>query len=559
MNAAQILVAGLVTFLLGYRFYSRYLANQIFQINERDPAPAKKYQDGRDFVPTKLSILWGHHFSSIAGAAPIVGPAVAVIWGWLPALLWVVFGTLFLGAAHDFGALVLSMKYRGRSVASLSGDLVSKRVRLLFLTVVLFLVWMVIAVFALVIANLFIRFPSSVLPVNFEIFVALAIGYFINRKGRSILGPAVIAQILLFVMMYLGSLYPIRLDGLSSDPLLLWIVFLLIYSLIASVLPVWALLQPRDYINSHQLVIGLSLMVIGACVLNPPLVAPVWNQKPVGAPPWFPFLFITIACGAISGFHGLVSSGTTSKQVAKWSDARPIGYGAMVGEGLLALLATLAVSTGFESPQAWHNHYETWGAAKGLSASIEAFVLGSARFLESLGIGPEFSRTMMSVLIISFAATSLDTATRIQRYVISEVGEITNQKFLTSPWISAGLAVLSALFLMFIQSGGKGGLVLWPLFGATNQMLASLTLMLICVYLIKRGKKVINYFIPFVFVYIMTFLGLLFNCVHFLFHKKSLLLLALSLVLLVIQILIAYEAKKSLRNSKESARIGIAE
>ena len=257
MNAAILILITLVCFFLGYRFYAKYLALNIFDLKDNQKTPAHIKADGIDFVPTKKSILWGHHFSSIAGAAPIVGPAVAVIWGWLPALLWIILGTIFMGAAHDFGALVVSMKHEGRSLASISGDLISKRVRNLFLMVVLFLVWMVIAVFALVIANLFISFPSSVLPVNFEIIVALMIGYFVNRKGGHILWPAVIAQFLLFVTIYLGSLYPIKLDGLSDSPLMLWVCFLLIYSFIASTLPVWALLQPRDYINSHQLVIGL--------------------------------------------------------------------------------------------------------------------------------------------------------------------------------------------------------------------------------------------------------------------------------------------------------------
>ena len=272
------------------------------------------------------------------------------------------------------------------------------------------------------------------------------------------------------------------------------------------------------------------------------MVAPVFQSHPEGAPSWFPFLFITIACGAISGFHGLVSAGTTSKQVHQWRDAKAIGYGAMVGEGTLALLATLAVCAGFADSNAWHDHYASWGQAKGLSASISAFVLGSSRFLEGgLGVSPAFGQTMMSVLIISFAATSLDTAARIQRYIISEIGVITKVKALESPLISAGLAVASAFFLMLVQEGGKGGLILWPLFGAANQMLAALILIVICSYLLKNKKPVKNYFIPLCFVFVVTLLGLGMNISNFI-QSQSYMLASLASLLMIAELWIALEA-----------------
>ena len=291
MNAAILVIVVIALFALAYRFYSRFLSSKVFDLNETVPTPAVSQKDDSDFVPTPASVLWGHHFSSIAGAAPIVGPAVAVIWGWLPALIGIVVGTIFMGAAHDFGALVLSLRHKGQSLASLSGQLISPRVRNLCMVVILFLVWMVIAVFALVIATLFIQFPSSVLPVNFQIIVALAIGYFWNRKNKPLLPVAILTQICLFFMIYLGGQFPIQLDTITSNPLMLWIVFLLVYSFVASTLPVWALLQPRDYINSHQLIIGLIAIVLGIFFLQPKVVAPVFQANPPGAPNWFPFLF----------------------------------------------------------------------------------------------------------------------------------------------------------------------------------------------------------------------------------------------------------------------------
>lgn len=541
MNAATLCLSVLLIFVFGYRFYSRFLSQKIFDLTDKTDTPASLIDDGSDFVPTEKSILWGHHFSSIAGAAPIVGPAVAVIWGWLPALLWIALGSIFMGAAHDFGALVLSMRSNGASMATVAGELLGPRVRNLLLIVILFLVWMVLAVFALVIANLFVSFPSSVLPINFEIIVAMLIGYFVHRKGKNILWFAIAAQITLFIMIYLGTLFPIQLDSLTSNPMMVWIIFLLVYSYFASVLPVWALLQPRDYINSHQLMIGLLGLILGIFITQPEIVAPAFVPTPEGAPSWIPFLFITVACGAISGFHGLVSGGTTSKQVKRWSDARPIGYGAMLGEATLALIATLAVTAGFSSFEEWHQHYGSWGSAQGLSSSIDAFVFGSGKFLSGIGIPQSFANTMMSVLIISFAATSLDTAARIQRYVIAEMGDAFQLPALKKPHISSFLAIITAFFLMLVQEGGKGGLLIWPLFGATNQMLAALTLIVICVFLIKRKKPIRYFLIPLILILVVTTLGLIFNIKSFM-DSQNYLLASLAALLLILEIWICLEA-----------------
>ena len=552
MNAAVLAVLVLVGFYLGYRFYSRYLSEKLFNLDEETgPTPAEAMQDGVDFVPTQKSVLFGHHYSSIAGAAPIVGPAVAVIWGWVPALLWVLFGTLFMGAVHDFGTLVLSMRNRGHSIGQLTGGIIGSRARNLFLLVIFFLVWLVIAVFALVIAKLFVSYPSTVLPINFEIIVAIAIGWWIKRRGGRLLWPSLAALASLFFMIWVGTIFPISLEGVFGEHQnMAWIVFLLIYSYIASVLPVWLLLQPRDYINSHQLIVGLGLMILGLIVVQPTVVAPALNLSPQGAPNWFPFLFITIACGAVSGFHGLVSSGTTSKQVRRWKDARMIGYGGMLGEGVLALLATLAATTGFDSLEAWHNHYGNWQEAKGLSSAITAFVGGSSQFISGLGIPESFAATMIGVLIISFAATSLDTASRIQRYVIAELGDNWNIPVLKNRFTGAGIAVGTAFLLMLVQSGGKGGLVLWPLFGATNQMLAALSLVVITIYLMMRGKKAWAYLLPAIFLIVITFIGLVANIQSF-YHGNNYLLMVIGTVLLVLEIWIIGEGWVAYRRAQQ--------
>jgi carbon starvation protein len=543
MNAAIVGLAGLVLFTLAYRFYGRYISGTIFSLDEENSqTPSEEFRDDIDYVPTKKGILVGHHFSSIAGAAPIVGPAVAVIWGWVPAMLWIILGVIFMGAVHDFGALVVSMKHRGNSMAFVAEKILGKRSRTLFLTVIFFLVWMVIAVFALVIANLFIQFPGAVLPVNFEIIIAIVMGVLINKKGISLTIPSILAQLMLIVMIFIGTKYPMSLKGLFGDnELMAWVVFLMIYSFFASVLPVWTLLQPRDYINSHQLVMGLTLMVLGLFVTQPTIVAPAVNFNAEGAPPWFPFLFITIACGAISGFHGLVSGGTSSKQVATWKDAKPVGYGSMLGEGLLALLATLAVTAGFSSESAWHDHYHSWSAANGLSAKISAFVLGAGKFVAGLGIPEDVSHTVIAVLIISFAATSLDTACRIQRYIVGEFGKSMNVPVLENRFIGSGIAVGTAFLLMLTSEGGKGGLHLWPLFGATNQMLAGLTLIVITVFLIKKRKNFWPYLIPAIFVILMTALGLSMN-IKIYYSQKNWFLITLGIILFAAQIWVFVES-----------------
>lgn len=549
MNAAWVVGGALVVYYLGYRFYSTYLVSQVFQLKPGSRTPAHLKKDGIDFVPTSSAVLLGHHYSSIAGAAPIVGPAVAVIWGWVPAVIWVVLGTLFMGAVHDMGALIVSMKNEGQSIGQVSEKLLGARARTLFLVVIFFLVWMVLAVFALVITNLFISFPSSVLPVNFQIIVALLIGWFVNRRGKKITMPTLFAVIALLGMIFVGTQHPISLRSWAGESeAMVWILFLMVYSYVASILPVWSLLQPRDYINSFQLFGGLGLLVVGLFVTQPQIVAPALQLSPPGAPPLFPFLFITIACGAVSGFHSLVSSGTTSKQVANWKDCRPIGYGAMLGEGLLALLATLAATAGFSSLSEWNHHYSSWQAANGLGAKISAFVLGSSRFLGGLGLPQEYSQTVIAVMVISFAATSLDTAARIQRYIISELGGALEIKLLSNRHVSGLLAVGTALGLMLVKGGGKGGLLIWPLFGATNQMLAALTLTVVAVFLIKNKRPAASFLIPACFLAVLTAGGLVLNIYQYAL-KGDWILSMIGVILLSVQFWILFESVRFFRSA----------
>lgn len=283
MNAALLACIVLVVFALGYRFYSGFLSRHIFALNPEEPVPAREFEDGVDFLPTRRHVLWGHHFASIAGAAPIVGPAIAVIWGWLPALVWVCVGTVFMGAVHDFSALVISLRHRGRSIGEIAGHVVSPRVRTLFLVVISLLIWVVLAVFAFIIATLFVSNPGSIFPINIQIVVAMTLGWLVYKRNFPIFMPSLVAFATLLTAIYYGDAFAAAFPAITGISVYAWVWILLLYSFVASVLPVWLLLQPRDYLNSHQLVTGLAALIIGLFVLQPHVVAPVINASPEGA------------------------------------------------------------------------------------------------------------------------------------------------------------------------------------------------------------------------------------------------------------------------------------
>ena len=540
MNAALLALVTLVLFALGYRFYSRFLSEKVFGLRPDELVPSREYEDGVDFVPTKAHVLWGHHFTSIAGAAPIVGPALAVIWGWVPALLWVVVGTVAMGAVHDFSALVISMRSRGRSIGDIAGDVVGPRARTLFLTIIAVLIWIVLAVFAFIIGTLFQSYPASIFPINIQIVVALLLGWLVYRRRISVFTPSIVGYFVLLAAVFYGPAVADAFPILGEISVGTWVWVLLIYSFFASVLPVWLLLQPRDYLNAHQLITGLALMLVGLALLQPSVKAPAFNLAPEGAPPLLPFLFITIACGAISGFHGLVSSGTTSKQVACMTDARPIGYGSMLGEGTLALLAVLATTAGFASYEEWSAHYASWSALSGLAPKLQAFVNGGATFVTELGIPRHTAQTFIAVMVIAFAATSLDTGARILRLILSELGESAGVRPLRNRHVAAGVGIGAALLLAVTQAGGQGGLILWPLFGTTNQLVAGVTLLVVTLWLKRLGRPIVYTLVPMLFVATATLAAMLGELLSHI-EAQNWLLTAISAGILVLDVWILIE------------------
>jgi carbon starvation protein len=550
VSAILLAVLALGAFVLGYLFYSRFIAERILRLDPAFETPAHTLEDGVDYVPTNRYVLWGHHFTSVAGAAPIVGPAIAVIWGWLPAFLWVVFGTVFFAGMHDAGSLWASVRNRGVSIGALTETVVGPRARSLFMIVIFLLLLMVNAVFAIVIAQLFVNFPSSVIPSWFVIVVALGIGYALYRRGIPLLWPSVIALVLLYASMFVGDAVPVSLPGvvLGMSPAVTWVALLFLYAFIASLLPVWMLLQPRDYINGLQLFIALGIFFTAVLLANPTVVAPAINTAlPADVPPMVPLLFVTIACGAISGFHGLVSSGTTSKQLDREPDVRFVGYLGAVGEGALALAAIVACTAGFATLGDWQGYYTSFA-----SGGIAAFVQGGGAIIsEGLRLPAHFGQTLLAVMAVLFAATTMDTGVRLQRYVVQEWGQIYDLPFLRNRYAATTLAVAACLVLAFGAGtgAGTGGLVIWPLFGTTNQLLAALTLVVLSVFLMKKGRPTFFTLAPFAFLLTMTILALLVQLRGF-WDNGRYVLVVMDVAILAATIWVALEALAALRRTK---------
>ena len=554
MGFLFIMLVGLAIFVAGYLLYSKFLGRSIFKLKDTFTTPAHELHDGVDYVPTNKYILWGHHFTSVAGAAPIVGPAIAVIWGWLPALLWVTIGTVFFAGMHDFGTLWASARNKGRSIGALSSRYIGKRGANLFLIVIFLLLLMVIAAFAVVIKNLLISTPTAVIPTWGAIVVALLVGLCVYRLRIPLIPVTVIGVVLLYGLIVLGNSVPVVLPEsfLGMSPATFWIVALFVYGAIASLLPVWVLLQPRDYINGVQLFIGLILLfgsVLTATLFSavkPEIVAPAINTNlPEGTPSMIPLLFVTIACGAISGFHGMVASGTSSKQLDKETDARFVGYFGAVGEGLLSLGTILAVIGGIKSTAAWKEIYSAFG-----EGGVDAFVQGGGALMENgLGLPASLSATVLATMAVLFAATTMDTGMRLLRFVIQEIGETVKLRITNVP--ATLLVVVIGLGLTFSQGlGGEGGLRIWPLFGTTNQLMASLSLAIIAVILIRKRRSPLPAMIPLVIVFVMSFWAAIDQLVSFATPGSTdWLLFAIDVVIIIASIWVAIETVLAMRRA----------
>ncbi len=543
-----LIVAVLVLYSVGYLSYSKYLAGFV-ELDDEEETPAHKHDDGQEYVPAKKSVLLGHHYSSIAGGAPIIGPITAgAAFGWLPAVLWVAIGNPLFGAVHDFMSLSASLRHDGRSIGYIIGEYVGERSKNMLLWFAFLTLILVLAVFAYVVATIFDEYPSAATASVLYIGLALVFGVYLYQLDLPFIPGTVAFVSAVFVSVWIGIQYPIALfatgdlapevivlfgEGGSWLPLAsslgenaaAWAPVIIIYAAIAAVLPVWMLLQPRDYLSSFLLYTGVGGMVLAAIAgtllglfepvsyegatytLDSQLPAFLGFYSPAIGP-IFPFLFVVIACGTVSGFHSLVSSGTTAKQLNKESDARSIGYGAMLGEGVLATTAIAALmivgATEFDA---------------GLAGAMANFPLGGAVMLHSFGIPLEYGTTFIGLVFVSFLLTSTDTAIRLGRYMMEEIvgtSDTSGESKLTSRLerlavnrYTNAFFVQGVLAYVLIASGTWSSL--WPLFGGANQTLAALALLAATVWLVNwdDSKQLLSTGVPMAIMLVITIVALL--------------------------------------------------
>jgi carbon starvation protein len=641
-NAAVIALLAFAGLVVAYFTYGRFIASRIYGLDPHRKTPSHELEDGVDYVPTRVPVLFGHHFASIAGLGPILGPAIAVIWGWVPAVLWVVVGCIFIGAVHDLGALAVSLRFKGRTIGDCCQDLMGPRARLLALLIIFLLLALAMGAFVNAISGLFVGYnPDAIIPSFGLMFVAMAVGVAVYRFKIG-LGPATVLGLLAFAgLIFWGVKQPVLTyewfmpnelgqvvqsaestavadesgnvlvkplerkspygaaqisehlmhvhDAIQSEIVGLeatgpsqalesltakadtaasnlegfqavvsrtqttWIFVLLGYAFVASVLPVWLLLQPRDYINSFQLYFALATLLLGLTVaaiagapeshINAQAFRPVVPLNPLKpgetletvphAPSWFPLLFVTIACGAVSGFHSLVSSGTTVRQLNRETDALPVGYGAMLTEGALAVLVVMACVAGLGAA-AWQpgGEYASWGTIKGagLAVQLHAVVQGGASFLAQLGIPTTFGTAILAVTIVAFALTTLDTGTRLLRFNVEAICRSLHVEKAANRYVASAIAVVTIAFFGLVPAGKT----LWTLFGTTNQLLAGLTLLTVSVFLYKMRKPALYTAIPMILMLSMSVFALVLSIAGFWdnpklndFNKWSLTLTAL--------------------------------
>lgn len=501
----------LLTFVISYFAWAGFIERKLGILRKR-MTPAHELYDGVDYVPTRFPILFGHHFASIAGAGPILGPVLAIQFGWLPAFLWIMIGTIFLGAVHDFGSLLASVRHKGKLIGEVISEYLSRRAKMVFCAFATGALILVIAVFARVVAGAFAQSPQAAsAAVSLTVF-SLALGFMNQRLKLPTYIIVAVTVVFCFVAVLIGMEFPLSLSFKT------WFAILAIYSFIASVLPVWALLQPRDFTNFFLLLAFLIMGVAGVLISRPEFKVPAFTSFNTNLGYLFPIMFVTVACGAISGFHSLVSSGTTSKQISSETHARPIGYGGMLLEGVLAIIALFAAGI-FAFPE-----YMKILGPRG-DGAITVFSIGMTKL--SVGVPPDFVRNFSTLALSAFALTSLDTSARITRYMLQEMS-----RKLESRYVSSGLAVGGAVILAI--SGGAG--ILWPLFGSSNQLLAAIALLAISVWLSKakiEGK--LFFLIPSAVMFIITLSAMLVQVVKFT-SAGNVILSLLSITLLALAI-----------------------
>lgn len=534
MNLIILFVISGIILLIAYFTYGRFVAGKIM-ISNKNITPAHKLEDGVDYIPSKTPVVLGHHFASIAGAGPIVGPIIAITFGWIPAVIWILVGGIFFGAVHDLTSMVASMRHDGKSIGVIIQKYIGQNGKRLFLIFSFATLILIIGVFADIIAKTFVNNPgvasASILFIILAIVFGVANKLTQNKKGAFAIA-SVVGVVLMYYFVYLGMQIPFLLDYK------LWIVILLGYAFIASVTPVSFLLQPRDYLNSFLLYGLMIFAVIGVCVANPEIKMDnqvVLNSESLGY--MFPVLFVTIACGAISGFHSLVASGTTSKQISQENDAKVIGYGGMLIESFLAIISVGAVIVISRTDYA---------SRLSVEGPVTMFADGLGGIIASTGISASLATSFVALTVSAFALTTLDTCTRLARFTFQEYFEDVDHKagkvLSGNRYLATFIVVL--LSVLLLTSGEFT--TLWPIFGSANQLLAALALLAVAVWLIKRKVKPTFVLIPMFFMFAVTLSSLFLFAIQN-FNKGVYILSILAGLLFLLSVVLIWLAKESLK------------
>jgi carbon starvation protein len=542
----SLVLAGLLALWLaaGYRLYGGLIARRLISPRDDQPTPAHAQQDGVDYHPARTPVLFGHHFSSIAGAGPIIGPLLGVLYfGWLPVVLWIALGSVLMGAVHDYTALMASVRNRGSSVGQIAEERLGRRARQVLSIFLWLALALIIAVFGVVTAQTLTNQPQIVLPTFGLILLAMVFGRLVLRGGLPLPAMTLVALLALAGLIWLGERFPIDLGptvlGLSAVHF--WFLVLMLYCVAASVMPVWLLLQPRDYLSTWILYLGLAGGVLGLLVARPALEGPalVSFHAPGQGPLW-PILFVMVACGAVSGFHSLVASGTTSKQLGRESHGKRVAYGAMLLEAALAGIVVIIAAGALP----WDPSADP--ATGGLqhlmhhSGPIVAFATGFGRLVRDLplltaGAGMFFGMLMLNAFVI----TTLDTSTRLGRFILQELaGPV---PFLRGRLAATLVTVVAAAWLGFSDTY----LVIWPVFGATNQLVAALALIVVSSWLVGLRRPRLYTLLPALFMLATSVAALIVQGLRF-WREGSGLLAGLALALVLLALYIAWEARELL-------------
>lgn len=537
MPLVLLILLTAVALFIAYLLYGNFVSKKL-GVNLEEKAPSHQFEDGVDYVPTRPVVVLGHHFASIAGAGPIVGPVIALTFGWIPAVIWIIVGGIFFGAVHDLGSLMASLKHEGKGIGYIIKLYIGLRGKRLFLLFSFATLILIIAVFADIIAKTFVGNPavagSSILFVFLAVLFGKANTQFGGKRSAFIL-LSVVGVLLTYAAVPLGAIFTV---DIAYD---YWIYILLIYAFVSAVAPVHVLLQPRDYLNSY-LLYGLMLAaVLGILIAQPQIemtneIFP--ESESLGY--MFPVLFVTIACGAISGFHSLVASGTTSKQLDQLKHAKPIAFGGMLIESFLAILAVGAVAV---------LSREDYTARLIAESPVPLFADGLGGIITALGIPQQVAVSFVALTVSAFAITTLDTCTRLARFAFQELFEEVNIPKLRTITDNRFAGTLLIILLSFFLLGSGGFGVLWPIFGSANQLLAAIALLAVGSWLLNEGKNTAFVLIPMVFMFVVTLSSLLLFAYHNWGNGRhglgllALLLAALAIVLIVL-------AAKGLRKGK---------